>query len=88
MLFLRKKYNKNIDEVYLKDVNQEPKKWSLFGIVGIYSFGTYLTLKAGLVPKETTRLDNTQLQFYTSTRDRTDLTPRWIFKLTDLPLIS
>ena len=25
-LFLSKKYNKNIDNVYLKDKNQEPKK--------------------------------------------------------------
>ena len=53
-LFLRKKYNKNIDDIYLKDEYQEPKKLSLFGIVRIYSFGTYLTLKARLVPEETT----------------------------------
>ena len=26
------------------------------GIVGIYSIGTYLTLKLGLVPEETTRM--------------------------------
>ena len=35
-LFLRKKYNKNIDDIYFKGENQEPKKWSLFGIVRIY----------------------------------------------------
>ena len=52
--FLCKKYNKNIDDIYLKDENQEPKKWSLFGIVGRYSFGTYLTLKVRLVREETT----------------------------------
>ena len=32
----------------------EQKKWSLLGIVGTYSIGTFLTLKVGLVPKETT----------------------------------
>ena len=53
-LFLHKKYNKNIDDIYLKDKNQEPKKCSLFGIVRIYSFETYLTLKVRLVPEETT----------------------------------
>ena len=37
IFFLRKKYNKNIDDVYLKDENQEPKKWSLFGIVTEYT---------------------------------------------------
>ena len=52
-LFLNKKYNNNIDDIYLKDKNQEPKKWSLFGIVGIYYFETYLTLKGRLVPEET-----------------------------------
>ena len=30
------------------------KNWSLFGIVGIHSSGTYLTLKVELVPEETT----------------------------------
>ena len=29
-------------------------KWSLFNIVGIYSIGTNLTLKVGLLPMETT----------------------------------
>ena len=53
-LFLPKKYNKNIDEVQLKGQNQEPKKLSLFGILGIYSIGNFLALKAGLVPMETT----------------------------------
>ena len=38
-----------------KDLNQEPKKWSLSGIVEIYSIGTFLTLKVGLVPMETTK---------------------------------
>ena len=32
----------------------EPKKWSLFVIVGTYSIGTFSTLKVGLVPMETT----------------------------------
>ena len=54
--FLRKKYNKNIDDIFLKDENPEPEKWSLFVIVGIYSSGTYLTLKGRLVPEETTTL--------------------------------
>ena len=35
--------------------NHEPKKWSLFDIVGTYSIGTNLTLKVGLVPMETTK---------------------------------
>ena len=32
----------------------EPKKWSLFDIVGITSYGTNWALKVGLVPIETT----------------------------------
>ena len=32
----------------------EPKKWSLFDVVGTYSYGTNLALKVGLVPVETT----------------------------------
>ena len=35
--------------------NQEPKKWSLFDIVGICSYGTNSALKVGLVPMETTK---------------------------------
>ena len=38
----------------LKTRNLEPKNWSLFDIVGIYSIGTNLTLKVGLAPMETT----------------------------------
>ena len=41
----------------LKTRNLEPKNWSLFDIVGIYSIGTNLTLKVGLVPMETTTLN-------------------------------
>ena len=48
------KVQKNIDDVQLKRQNLEPKKWSLFDIVGIYSSGTNLTLKVALVPMETT----------------------------------
>ena len=32
----------------------KPKKWSLFDIVGTYSYGTNSALKIGLVPVETT----------------------------------
>ena len=41
----------------LKRRNLEPKKWSLFDIVGLYglySSGVKMTLKVGLVPMETT----------------------------------
>ena len=37
----------------LKRRNLEPKKWSLFDIVGLYSSGVKMTLKVGLVPMET-----------------------------------
>ena len=53
-LLLRKKYETIIDDVQLKRRNPEPKKWSLFDIVGTYSCGVNLTLKVGLVPMETT----------------------------------
>ena len=38
----------------VKETKSGTKKWSLFGIVGIYSIGTFLTLKVGLVPIKTT----------------------------------
>ena len=53
-LFLRKRYDTIIDNVYLKGRNPELKKWSLFDIVGTYSCGVNLTLKVGLGPMETT----------------------------------
>ena len=44
----------NIDDVLLKTRNLEPKNWSLFDMVGIYSSGVKMTLKVGLVLLETT----------------------------------
>ena len=35
-------------------MKEEPKKWSLFDIVGLYSSGVKTTLKAIKAPKETT----------------------------------
>ena len=42
---LLEKYNTNIDDVWLKRRNLEPKKRSLFDIVGKYSSGVKMTLK-------------------------------------------
>ena len=39
------KYKTNIDDVGLKRRNPEPKKWSLFNIVGTYSSGVKMALK-------------------------------------------
>ena len=52
--FLRKKYNKNIWWRIVKKTKSGTKKWSFFGIVGIFSIGTFSTLKVGLLPMETT----------------------------------
>ena len=51
-LFLFEKYNTKSDDVWLKTRNLEPKNWSLFDIVGIYSSEVKMTLKVGLVPME------------------------------------
>ena len=55
-LILLKKYNTNIGDVQLKRRNREPKKQSLFDVVGLYSSGVKMTLKVGLVPMETTSI--------------------------------
>ena len=44
-LSLFEKYKTNIDDVGLKRRNPEPKKWSLFDVVGTYSIGVKMTLK-------------------------------------------
>ena len=46
----------NIDDVELKRRNPEPKKWSLFVIVGTYSSGVKMTLKVRITPMETTSI--------------------------------
>ena len=44
----------NIDDVWLKRRNLEPKNWGLFDIVGIFSIGVKMTLKVWITPMETT----------------------------------
>ena len=43
--FSLEKYTTNIDDVLFKRRNLEPKKWSLFDKVGLYSSGVKMTLK-------------------------------------------
>ena len=43
-LFLFEKYETNIDDVGVQRRNLEPKKWSVFDIVGIYSSGVKMIL--------------------------------------------
>ena len=63
-LFLRKKYETIIDDVWLKTGNLEPKNCNLLDIVGLYSCGVNLTLKVGLVQMETTYLSWAGMQSF------------------------
>ena len=49
------KYKTNIDDVGLKRRNPEPKKWSLFDTVRIFSSGVKMTLKEWFTPMETSQ---------------------------------
>ena len=41
-------------KILMTKMKEEPKKWSLFDIVGLYSSGVKLALKATKAPMETT----------------------------------
>ena len=45
-------------------MKEEPKKWSLFDIVGIYSSGVKMTLKARKPPMEATQSYQPEVQYF------------------------